>query len=125
MPIDNSDRGAGYRRIAGLRAVLTAEQEAAVIKVDLRLLPWGEDLPAGEFDRRRAELEADAPANPRRSTLLATLRAGEPVAVELSMLHGRLPADAPPWLTEGRGYCRVYADDIVEPADGPADQRAY
>jgi hypothetical protein len=36
-----------------------------------------------------------------------------------------LPRDSPPWMREGRGYVRVYADDVVEPADGPAEQCAY
>jgi hypothetical protein len=47
------------------------------------------------------------------------------VVVDLLMLRGRLPADAPPWLLEGRGCVRVYVDDVVEPADGPAEQCAY
>jgi hypothetical protein len=51
--------------------------------------------------------------------------AAEPVIVEWSMLRGRLPADSPPWMREGRGYVRVYGDDVVEPCDGPADQRQY
>ena len=37
MPVEHA--GSGYRRIEGLRAALTADQEAAVIKLDLRLLP--------------------------------------------------------------------------------------
>jgi hypothetical protein len=28
-------------------------------------------------------------------------------------------------MREGREYVRVYADDVVEPADGPAEQCAY
>jgi hypothetical protein len=51
--------------------------------------------------------------------------AAEPVIVERSMLRGRLPADAPPWRREGRGCVRVYVDDVIKPADGPADQCAW
>jgi hypothetical protein len=47
------------------------------------------------------------------------------VVVERSALRHRLPPDSPPWMREGRGYVRVYADDVVEPADGPAEQCAY
>jgi hypothetical protein len=62
---------------------------------------------------------------PRRSTLLDKLTIGAPVVIERTMLRGRLPADSPPWMREGRGYVRVYGDDVVEPCDGPADQRQY
>jgi hypothetical protein len=49
------------------------------------------------------------------------------LTVETKMLHGRLPANAPEWMTDPRVtpcVC-VYADDLVEPSDGPPDQCAY
>jgi hypothetical protein len=57
----------------------------------------------------------------------AVIVADEPVVVESTMLHGRLRADAPPWLSDPAmaRYVRVYADDVVEPTDGPPDQRAW
>jgi hypothetical protein len=116
--------GAAYRRITGLRESLIEEQQEAVISIDLRALDWTLTDP-DEIAADRAELVACTKANPQRSVLLDKLLAGEPVIVELSALHGRLPADAPSWMTEGRGCVRVYPDDVVEPADGPAEQRAY
>ena len=92
-----------------------------MVNPDLRLLDRGLTDPE-EMAADRAALEAEAKAHPRRSTLLNKLMLGSPVVVELSMLHGRLPADAPPWMREGRGCVRVYADDVIEPADAPADQ---
>jgi hypothetical protein len=124
VPIDNTHRGAGYRRVTGLRAQLTADQQSAVIKVDLRLLNMDLSDPE-EIAADKAELQAEARAHPRRSTLLDRLLAGSPVVVELTALRGRLPADSPPWMHEGQGHVRVYADDVVEPADGPADQCAW
>jgi hypothetical protein len=122
MPIDHS--GVGYRRITGLYAALLEQQRAAVVSIDLRALDWTlEDPAAAAVDR--AALEEWTKANPQPSALLERLGAGQPAVVDLSMLHGRLPADAPPWLLEGRGCVRVYADDVVEPADGPAEQCAY
>ena len=52
---------------------------------------------------------------------------GEPVVIGWSALHGRLPEHPPEWLSDPRitPCVRVYPDDLVEPADGPADQRAY
>jgi hypothetical protein len=116
---------AAYRRIAGLYAALLADQQAAVVKPDLRLVNW--DLnDADEVAADRAAIEAEAKANPRRSTLLDKLTIGSPVIVECTMLRGRLPADAPPWMREGHACVRVYGDDVVEPCDdGPADQRQY
>ncbi len=124
MPIDAD--GAGYRRVEGLRAELISEQMAAVIKVDPRLLPWEDELPAAEFAIAKTRLAVEAAAHPRRSTLLDKLRAGEPVVVQTTMLRGRLPANAPPWISDPRmSPCvRIYADDVVEPADGPPDQCA-
>jgi hypothetical protein len=122
MPIDNT--GAGYRRLAGLYERLIADQQAAVVRPDLRLLNLTlEDPDAIRADR--AAVTAEAKAHPKRSALLDKLLVGDPVIIERTDLHGRLSADGPTWLLEGRGYLRVYADDLVEPADGPADQRQY
>jgi hypothetical protein len=49
----------------------------------------------------------------------------QPVIVGRTDLIGRLPADGPPWLLDGCGHVKIYPDDLVEPCDGPADQRAY
>jgi hypothetical protein len=46
------------------------------------------------------------------------------VVIERTELHRRVPAGAP-WLLEGRGYVRVYPDDVVEPSGGPPDQCQY
>jgi hypothetical protein len=107
-----------------LRAALTADQQAAVVKPDLRLLNWELEDP-DEIAADKAQLQEWTRANPHRSSLLTKLLAGEPVVVERSALRHRLPPDSPPWMREGRGYVRVYADDVVEPADGPAEQCAY
>jgi hypothetical protein len=121
VPIDHS--GVGYRRIAGLYEALIAEQQAAVVKIDLRLLDWTLEDPA-EAAVDRAEVKADAKAHPKRSALLDKLMIGEPVTVGWSELWGRLPEHPPEWLSDPQitPHVRVYPDDLVEPADGPADQ---
>jgi hypothetical protein len=83
--------------------------------------------PAAAIAADRAEMETDARAYPKRSALLDKLLVGEPVIVGWSMLRGRLPEHPPEWLSDPRitTHVRVYPDDLVEPADGPADQRAY
>ena len=123
MP-DDLRGGAAYRRLPGLYEWLIEQQQAAVISIDLRALDSTLTDP-DEIAADRAELTAWTKANPQRSTLLEHLKRGEPAVVELSMLRRRLPANAPPWLLEGRGYVCVYVDDFVEPADGPAEQCAY
>ena len=70
-------------------------------------------------------MAAHARAHPERSALLDKLVLREPVIIERTDLVGQVPAGAPPWLLEGNGYVKVYPDDLVEPCDGPADQRAY
>lgn len=124
MPIDHS--GVGYRRIAGLYEALIADQQAAVVRPDPRLLDTSLEDPAA-IAADRAEVEADARAYPKRSALLDKLLVGEPVIVGWSMLRGRLPEHPPEWLSDPRitPCVRVYPDDLVEPADGPADQRQY
>jgi hypothetical protein len=116
--------GAAYRRITGLRASLIEQQQEAVITIDLRALDWTLEDP-DEIAADRADLQEWTNAHPHRSALLDKLLAGEPVVIELSQLRGRLPVDAPPWLTEGRRCVRVYPDDVVEPADWPRAQRAW
>lgn len=116
--------GAAYRRVTGLRAELIEEQQEAVISIDLRALDWTLTDP-DEIAADRADMQAWTRERPQKSELLDKLMFGEPVVVELSMLRGRLPADAPPWLREGRGCVRIYPDEVVEPCDGPPDQCAY
>ncbi len=122
MPIDHA--GVGYRRLPGTYAWLIEQQQAAVIKPDLRLWDWSLEAPDA-IAADRAAVEAEARAHPHRSTLLDKLLVGEPVIVGRTDLIGRLPPDGPPWLIDGCGHVRVYADDLIEPCDGPADQRAY
>jgi hypothetical protein len=121
VPIDHS--GVGYRRIAGLYDWLIEQQQAAVVRPDLRALDWSlEDPDAIAADKAR--LAAEGRANPKRSALLDKLMLGEPAVVAWSALRGRLPADAPEWLPDPRitPCVREYVDDLVEPADGPPDQ---
>lgn len=124
MPIDHA--GVGYRRLPGTYVWLIEQQQAAVIKPDLRLWDWSLEDP-GAIAVDRAAVTAEAKAHPQRSALLDKLLVGEPVVIGLSDLHGRLPADRPEWLSDPRitPCVRVYPDDLVEPADGPADQCAW
>jgi len=124
VPIDHA--GVGYRRLPGTYAWLIAQQQAAVVKPDLRLWDWSLEHPDA-IAADRAAVKAEAQAHPQRSTLLDKLLVGEPVIVGLTDLAGRLPADRPEWLSDSRitPCVRVYPDDLVEPADGPPDQCQY
>ena len=63
MPIDHA--GVGYRRLPGTYVWLIEQQQAAVIKPDLRLWDWS----------------AEAKAHPQRSARLDKLLVGEPVVI--------------------------------------------
>jgi hypothetical protein len=114
------DPGVAVFRAPGLYDALRVEQEAAVVKVDVRL-----SFDAGPDEL--AALTAEAHANPKRSTLLDKLRARADVIVRWSALHGRLPPDPPPWLSDPRitPCVRVTPDNAIVPADGPPDQCQY
>lgn len=110
-------------RLPGCYAALIAQQRAAAVSIDLRLLDWDLSDP-GEVAADRAALVAETKAHPQESALLVKLLAGEPVVVSWSALH--VPADAPGWLSDPRitHYVRIRADDLVEPADHAPDQSA-
>jgi len=72
--------------LAGLRAALIADQQAAVVEPDLRLLNWELEDPY-EIAADKAQLQEWTRANPHRSSLLTKLLAGEPVVVERSALR--------------------------------------
>ncbi|MDT5356880.1 MAG: hypothetical protein QOJ56_5412 [Mycobacterium sp.] len=95
-----------------------------MVSIDLRLMNL-DLIDPEEIAADRGALEAEARVNLQPSELLERLEAGQPVVVELSMLPGRLPPDAPPWLLEGRGCIRAYSDDVVEPADAEPNKCAY
>ncbi|MGO9102119.1 MAG: hypothetical protein ACLP9Y_22765 [Mycobacterium sp.] len=121
MPIDHSS--VGYRRLPGLYNSLIEQQQAAVVKIDLRVLDWSLTDPE-EIAADRAAITAEAKAHPQRSTLLDKLLDSESVIVGWSMLHSRLPADRPEWLSDPRitACVRVCCDESIESAAGPADQ---
>ena len=102
-------------------------ERGATFAYDEAIQICASQCPAAAIAADRAEVEADARAYPKRSALLDKLLVGEPVIVGWSMLRGRLPEHPPEWLSDPRitTHVRVYPDDLVEPADGPADQRAY
>lgn len=108
-------------RLPGCCPALIAQQRAAVVSIDLRLLNWDLTDPA-EVAADRAVLEAEARARPQQSVLLAKLLDGMPAVVRRSMLH--LPPDPPEWLSDSRISVRVWPDDLVEPTDEPPDQHA-
>ncbi len=121
MPIDHDDNA--FQRIDGLPAKLQAHQEEAVARTDMRLLPWESDCGADEFAAAKKQLQAQAAANPRPSTLLDKLKAGEPVVVETTLVRTMVPPATPSWLRDPQEcwFVRVYADGLVEPVAGSAE----
>jgi hypothetical protein len=90
MPLDTRTDGAGYRRIAGLYAGLRQHQEAAVVKPDMRLFNW-DTADMATFEASRQQIIAEAQNQPKHSTLLDKLRAGQPVIVAWSTARPHLP----------------------------------
>lgn len=99
------------------------QQQKAIVSIDLRLLDWSLEDPAA-VAADEAALEAEARAHPQPSVLLEKLLDGQPVVVDRSALP-RL-VDGPESISGPRitPFVRVRADDLVAPADGPADQSA-